>query len=93
MAIRQARLKTRQPVMKKTLMSARSRIPCKLSVRIASKSEMACLSVKDGVKSFCTPGALTAAMSWAASQAMSPLAASCLYVPRSTERRLPPSRA
>ena len=37
---------------------------------------MACLSVKDGVEFFCTPGAFTAAMSWAVSHTMSPLAAS-----------------
>ena len=63
--------------MKKTLISARSRIPCKVSVGIASRSEIACRSVKDGVEFFWTPGALTAPMSWAVSQEMRPLAASC----------------
>ena len=55
---------------------------------MASRSEIACRSVKDGVEFFWTPGALTAAMSWAVSHAMSPLAASWWYVPRRTERRL-----
>ena len=40
-------------------------MPCKLSVGIASNIEMACRWVKDGVEFFCTPGALTAPMSWA----------------------------
>ena len=57
---------------------ARSRIPCKVSVGIASNIEMACRWVKDGVEFFCTPGALTAPMSWAVSQGTSPLAASSL---------------
>ena len=69
---------TRQPVRKKTLIRARSRIPCKVSVGIASNIEMACRWVKDGVEFFCTPGALTAPMSWAVSQGTSPLAASSL---------------
>ena len=68
----------RQPVRKNTLIRARSRIPCKVSVGIASNIEMACRWVKDGVEFFCTPGALTAPMSWAVSQGTSPLAASSL---------------
>ena len=54
----------------------RSRIPCKVSIGIASKSEMACRWVNDGVEFSCTPGALTAPMSCAVSQGTSPLAAS-----------------
>ena len=49
---------------------------------------MAWRSVKDGVEFFWTPGALTAAISCAVSQAMRPFAASWWYVPRSTESRL-----
>ena len=74
--------------MKKTLISARSRIPCKVSLGMASRSAIACFWVRDGVEFFWTPGALTAAMSWAVSQETRPFAASCWYVPRSTESRL-----
>ena len=45
---------TRQPVMKKTLISARSRIPCKVFVGIASRSAIACRWVSDGVEFFWT---------------------------------------
>ena len=62
--------------MKKTLMSARSLIPCKVSVGIASRSEIACRWVKDGVEFFWTAAAFTAPISWAVSQGTSPLAAS-----------------
>jgi len=62
--------------------------PCKVSVGIASRSEIACRWVKDGVEFFCTAGDLTAPMSWAVSHAIRPLAASWWYVPRRTERRL-----
>ena len=74
--------------MKKTLIRARSRIPCKVSVGIASKSEMACRWVKDGVEFFCTPGALTAAMSWAVSQDDEPLGRKLLV--GAAEDREPP---
>ena len=52
-------------------------MPCKLSVGMASNRPIACRWVSEGVAFFCTPGALTAAVSWAISQEMSPLAASC----------------
>src|SRR5512135_1758169 len=63
---------TRQPVMKKTLMSARSRIPCKVSVGIASRSAIACRWVKDGVEFFWTAAAFTAPISCALSCAFHP---------------------
>ena len=49
-------------------------MPCKLSVGIACRSAIACFCVNEGVAFFCTPGALTAAISWAVSQETSPLA-------------------
>ena len=64
--------------MKKTLISARSRMPCSVSVGIASSRATACRWVSEGVEFFCTPEALMAAMSWAVSQETSPLAANCL---------------
>src|SRR5262245_46930249 len=67
---------TRQSVRKKTLISARSRMPCRVSEGIASKSAIACFWVRDGVAFFWTPGALTAAMSWAVSHKTRPLEAS-----------------
>jgi hypothetical protein len=55
---------TRQPVMKKTLISAKSRRPCSVSVWIASSRAMACFLVRAGVVFFSTPvGAWIAAMS------------------------------
>ena len=52
-------------------------MPCRVSEGIASSRAIACFWVRDGVEFFWTPGALTAAMSWAVSQETSPLAASC----------------
>ena len=46
---------TRQPVMKKTLIRAKSRRPCCVSVWIASSRAMACFWVKAGVVFFSTP--------------------------------------
>ena len=73
---------------KNTLISARSRIPCKVSVGIASRSVIACRSVNDGVEFFWTPGALTAAMSWAVSHDDEPLGGK--LVVRAAEHREPP---
>jgi hypothetical protein len=41
--------------MKKTLIRARSRMPCKVSVEMASNIAMVCRWVNDGVEFFCTP--------------------------------------
>jgi hypothetical protein len=68
---------TRQPVRKKTLLIARSRMPWSASEGIASRRAIACFWVKDGVAFVWTPEALTAAMSGAVSHGTSPLAASC----------------
>jgi hypothetical protein len=54
---------TRQPVRKNTLIRARSRIPCSVSVGMASRRATACRWVSEGVAFFWTPGALTAAIS------------------------------
>jgi hypothetical protein len=51
-------------------------MPWRVSEGIASRRAIACFCVRDGVAFFWTPGALTAAMSWAVSQETSPLAAS-----------------
>ena len=45
---------TRQPVRKKTLVIARSRMPWSVSAGIASRRAIACYWVKDGVAFFWT---------------------------------------
>ncbi len=65
--------------------------PCKVSVGIASRSEIACRWVKDGVEFFCTAGDLTAPMSWAVSHAIRPLAGQ-LVVRAAEDRETPGHR-
>ena len=52
-------------------------MPWSVSVGIASSRAIACRWVSNGVAFFWTPGAFTAAMSWAISHEINPLAASC----------------
>jgi hypothetical protein len=63
---------TRQPVRKNTLIMARSRLPCNVSVGSALSRSISCRYVSAGVKFFCTAAALTAAISYAVFHLMSP---------------------